>query len=593
MPGPLIPEPIHALTPELFDRLKERTEGTLTSLIRKNKNSRYTRECPLFSDFNTALAAVDAVDEAQVDTLLESYRTCIPLTSYDSYEPFVTKFFEPNCKEADIKDMFSPGLPYFIAVSSATSSKTSKFFAKYSHESGTSYESVNKNSNPESDRGGKNCIVYSLNYRQLVEVQDDQGSTVKKIPVTVMSSGTIRMQNNMGVEKDPYLMHAAPPRVTSPIAVSYIRKYRSFLLMHVLFALADTKLETMNTFFGPVFIDMMRYMEEEWDTLLNSIETGTLPDWEGIDHVRKYLQPHFPARPERAAGLRAIGKATHEPGWLVKIWPMFRVVIAIASGVFASVIPKMRHYLGPTVFMQSLGYTASETYIGMVYDPSKLNLYKVASDDIIEYLDVLKEDSASNLVPAWEVKAGSKYEIVVTTRDGLWRYRIGDIVQVNGFDPNDGSPILQFVERRNVAIRLGGAMTSEKQLTDAIFAAQDVIGPLVEFTIVVDDRTMPPKFGYIVEVQGEIGPEADRAPELVAADLCRSNPNVKRNIELQTIGSPTIRIVKPGTFRDYRQRKVESTDAGSGQAKVPVVMWDPVAQAQMLERVEREVGVSA
>jgi len=35
---------------------------------------------------------------------------------------------------------------------------------------------------------------------------------------------------------------------------------------------------------------MILYMEEEWDTLVASIGSGTLPDWEGIDHVREYLE---------------------------------------------------------------------------------------------------------------------------------------------------------------------------------------------------------------------------------------------------------------------------------------------------------------
>ncbi|KIJ57869.1 hypothetical protein HYDPIDRAFT_163769 [Hydnomerulius pinastri MD-312] len=593
MPSSRIPEPIAVLSPELFDRLKERTEGTLVSLIKTNKNTRYACESPVFGEFRSALSAIgNADDEVQDDRLLESYRTSIPLTTYDSYEPFVNKFFDRNCRDTDLKDMFSPGLPYFMAVSSATSSKNAKFFAKYRHAPGTSYEKVDKGANPVSDTGGKNCIVYSLNYRELVDVRDDEGTTVKKIPVTLMSAGSIRMQNGMDVEKDPWMIKLTAPRATSPVAVSFIRGYRPFLLMHVLFALADPQLETINTLFGTVFVDMIRYMEEEWDTLLNSIETGELPDWEGVEHVREYLEPKFPPRPERAAHLRAIGKATKQAGWLVRIWPMLKVVIGIASGVFSAVIPKMRHYLGPDVLMQSLGFTASETYIGMVYNPSNLNLFKVACDDIIEYLDVTKEESASSIVPAYEIESGRRYEIVITTRDGMWRYRLGDIIEAAGFDPEDGAPILRYVERRNVAIRLGGAMTSEKQLADAIFAAQDALGPIVEFTVVVDDRTMPPSFGYLVEVQRELPTDssADQAPAQVQADLCRSNPNIKRSLELRTIGSPTVRIVKPGTFRDYRRWKIEASNTGSGQMKVPVVMWDPAAQEWMLERIEREVG---
>lgn len=43
---------------------------------------------------------------------------------------------------------------------------------------------------------------------------------------------------------------------------------------------------------------------------------------------------------------------------------------------------------------------------------------------------------------------GKQYELVLTTKDGLWRYRLGDVVDIAGFDPTDGVPIIQFVERR-------------------------------------------------------------------------------------------------------------------------------------------------
>jgi hypothetical protein len=43
---------------------------------------------------------------------------------------------------------------------------------------------------------------------------------------------------------------------------------------------------------------------------------------------------------------------------------------------------------------------------------------------------------------------GKLYEIVVTTSDGLWRYRLGDVLEIAGFDPTDGFPLMKFVERR-------------------------------------------------------------------------------------------------------------------------------------------------
>jgi len=48
----------------------------------------------------------------------------------------------------------------------------------------------------------------------------------------------------------------------------------------------------------------------------------------------------------------------------------------------------------------------------------------------------------------WELVAGRQYEPILTTRDGLWRYRIGDVLLVKGFAPEDGMPIVNYVGRQ-------------------------------------------------------------------------------------------------------------------------------------------------
>lgn len=87
------------------------------------------------------------------------------------------------------------------------------------------------------------------------------------------------------------------------------------------------------------------------------------------------------------------------------------------------------------------------------------------------------------------------------------------------------------------------------------------------------------------------GPKADEAPAQVLANLGTSNPNVLHGIGRQAMGRPTVRIVRPGTFCDFRRRKTEAAGGSAGQAKVPVVMWDAASQEWMFERVEREVGL--
>lgn len=66
--------------------------------------------------------------------------------------------------------------------------------------------------------------------------------------------------------------------------------------------------------------------------------------------------------------------------------------------------------------------------------------------------DLLPWNSTSSLTVAmmqWEVEVGKQYEPILTTRDGLWRYRLGDVLCIVGFDTNRNSPVFQYKGRRS------------------------------------------------------------------------------------------------------------------------------------------------
>ncbi|KAI6123387.1 GH3 auxin-responsive promoter [Pisolithus croceorrhizus] len=579
-----VPPPILVLSPDLAGALKNSVEATLLAIIKKNRHTRYFSESPVFADFHSALRKLGRGNDADIsdDTFLETYRTAIPLTTYDSYEPFANKFLGDTCQEDDVRDMFSPGLPRFIAVTSSTSKPKPKFYCRYQSPNPLRYVTGDV---------GPTFWTFSLHYRQLVKVQNRNGNIISTIPVGIGSSAGVRMRHGLEVENDHLNIKLAGDWATSPVAVGFIRDYRAFMLTHTLFALARSEVETICILFATSAVDMIRYMEEEWDTLITSIETGELPPWEGIQHVREYLQPHFPPRQDRAAQLRAIGKATEQPGWLGEIWPKLKTTISTCSGVFSIAVPKLQFYLGHNVQLRSLGFATSEAQIATVYDPSDLNLFKMTPRDVIEYLDAAKEENASSIVPPWLVEVGKRYEIVCTTHDGLWRYRLGDVVEIAGFDPTDGTPITRYFERRRrvVITWMAGGILTERHVTAAILAVQDTLAPIAEFTAFIDSRSGVPTLAYLIEVHGELYPEASKAPMRLRNELCRLN----EEFDLQRMRIPTIRLLEPGTFGEYRQWRIEINDSGAGQSKVPVLMWDDAAREWMLARVRRELGVDS
>lgn len=57
---------------------------------------------------------------------------------------------------------------------------------------------------------------------------------------------------------------------------------------------------------------------------------------------------------------------------------------------------QIKHHLGPYVPIESVGFTSSEGWIAKIYDASR-DVYKMATDDIFEYLNIDKPETIDNL----------------------------------------------------------------------------------------------------------------------------------------------------------------------------------------------------
>ena len=64
--------------------------------------------------------------------------------------------------------------------------------------------------------------------------------------------------------------------------------------------------------------------------------------------------------------------------------------------------------------------------------------------------------------PLEKLRKGNEYEVVVTTSGGLWRYRLGDRVLVDGFVQK--TPSLRFLGRPGNVSDLFGEKASRRNL---------------------------------------------------------------------------------------------------------------------------------
>ncbi|KIO03995.1 hypothetical protein M404DRAFT_597959 [Pisolithus tinctorius Marx 270] len=296
------------------------------------------------------------------------------------------------------------------------------------------------------------------------------------------------------------------------------------------------------------------------------------------------------ADPRRADELQHIGPPLSCPGWAQRVWPNLKLLTGICSGTFAAALPQARSILGPNVVVHNPCYICTECLIGRTLNFEDTETFVATTDELIEFLDVTQEPTRGQVLQAWDLRPGKFYQPVSTTRDGLWRYLIDDVIQVTGFDPRNGLPVFRYSRRKNLQLRLPHAMITETDLVSAIHAisGEDVV-EVQEFTTVVDDRKFPHTVGFFVSVAGEIGPNVKSARQKAFAALVATNDEHQIAFDTNEFGLPTIRIVKPGTFTDYRRWRGESMKVGVGQIKLPAVLSDAQAQKWMAERVMLEL----
>ncbi len=79
-------------------------------------------------------------------------------------------------------------------------------------------------------------------------------------------------------------------------------------------------------------------------------------------------------------------------------------------------------------------YNASEGFFGVQAYPGKADMRLLMNTDVF-YEFIPADDPDGAPVPAWKVKEGEIYALLITSGNGLWRYPIGDTVLVTGTAP--------------------------------------------------------------------------------------------------------------------------------------------------------------
>lgn len=166
------------------------------------------------------------------------------------------------------------------------------------------------------------------------------------------------------------------------------------------------------------------------------------------------------------------------------------------------------------------------------------------------------------LYPLQKVKKGERYEMIISTVAGLWRYTIGDVVEI----VNDDPVRVRVVGRTKAMLNAYGEELMVGNVDEALSRLKDLFPVPTEYTgcPVYKTETAAGAHEWIMEFDEM--PSCDEFVRAFDAELrsLNSDYDAKRSGDI-VLGLPIVHFVPKGTFYHWMERRGKF----GGQNKIP------------------------
>ncbi|MBL9104859.1 MAG: GH3 auxin-responsive promoter family protein [Myxococcales bacterium] len=378
---------------------------------------------------------------------------------------------------------------------------------------------------------------------------------------------------------------------TSPWPVFEVEDVASQWYLHALFAVRDADTRYLWGLFAPHLVEWLRLLGEWREALVRDVADGRVAGWLRLSAAqRAALAERLRPDPPRA---RAVAAAFvgDDPRFVRRLWPRLRFAMTVITGAFAAHLPRLRRALGDLPIYTSV-YSSSEAMVGLNLEIDRPERYVLTPGTAhFEFIPIAEAGREQpDTLGVAEVVEGERYEVVVTTRGGLYRYRLRDVVQVVG--RRGQAPVLAFGWRQGTIVDLVGEHCTEAHLLAAVErACARVSGrgdALVDFTVHADVEAGPPRYVVYVELEARV--DADALAAAIDAALPGENHVYGNYRRGERIGAPAVRLLPAGGFRRLDAWRLARTP---GVAAAQLKPARRVIDGEMLAWLEGQVEGSA
>ncbi|KZV31133.1 hypothetical protein F511_11846 [Dorcoceras hygrometricum] len=518
------------------------------------------------------------IQEMDAKTLESLYTRVVPLVSHADLEPYIQRIADGEKEPLITKEPIK-----FLSLSSGTSEGRQKLVPFTQHSSKTTLlnfkigGAYRSRAYPTREGGRILEFIYSSKgYRTRA------GIKIGTATAHYYASDEFRLKQE---ETNSF--------TCSPEAVISCGDYKQSTYCHLLLGIHfSDQVEFVTSAFAYSIVQAFTTFEENWREITDDIMDGRLSSRVSIQSVRDaVLEIVSRPNPNLATRVQSICEELEGKDWfgvIPKLWPNAKYVYSIMTGAMLPYLTKLRHYSGDLPLVSG-DYGSTESWIGVNLDPllppEKVTFAVVPTFSYFEFIPLHRQVLGSNSaaddfieadpVPLSQVKKGQEYEIVLTTFTGLYRCRLGDVVEVAGFHYN--TPKLNFICRRKLILTVNIDKNTEKDLQLVVDKGSQMLkssrAELVDFTSHADVSNQPGHYVIYWEIKGDV---EDRLLEECCKEMDASfvDHGYVVSRKCNSIGPLELCIVERGTFNKIMENFI-ANGASLNQFKTPRCTSNP------------------
>ena len=346
------------------------------------------------------------------------------------------------------------------------------------------------------------------------------------------------------------------------------------------FALQDPDATFFFSVFFSVNVSQLAYLKKNWRVIVDDIEKGGIS--EKIDltpEARAHYLKYAKADPARAAYLRAQFEKGFDSTLFRRLWPNLAVICGIGNASFKSAAEHIRSVAGDIPFDFSI-YGASEGLVAACYELENTDMQLLVDSCFYEFVPFGEEEE--RYLTLDQVEVGQKYELLITTFAGLYRYRLKDVIEVKGF--RGKCPLISFVYRKGQMFNIAGEKFSEEDARTTMEMFEKAHGVEIEHWLFYQDESVQPnRYALIVESDADV--DWDAAVDEIEELIGRCNKRYPGQRAKFYIDRLVIRHQIPGTHDAWAARCIEK-GASASQVKPVHSLDNPEKREFFLSRVK-------